>query len=170
MGIMQKLTRIVNPGDVDDNYEDEYVFDNGDADAGYDYGDAGNGYQQAPMQATGTVGFGSMKQNGNSGVSVSGSALELKVIRPERWENVNQIADHLINRRTVVLNLEATNKETARRMIDFLLGVVYTIEGDIKKVAANTWVITPNNVDMSQDQQLQQQRQMNNTGTNTFGV
>lgn len=168
MGIMQKLTRIVNPGDVDDNYEDEYVFDNGDADQGYDYGDAG--YQQAPMQATGTTGFGSMKQNGNSGVSVSGSALELKVIRPERWENVNQIADHLINRRTVVLNLEATNKETARRMIDFLLGVVYTIEGDIKKVAANTWVITPNNVDMSQDQQTQQQRQVNNTSTNTFGV
>ena len=40
-------------------------------------------------------------------------------------------------------------------MIDFLLGVVYTIEGDIKKVANNTWVITPNNVDLSQDNQQQ---------------
>ena len=54
-----------------------------------------------------------------------------------------------------MLNLEDTNKEDARRMIDFLLGVVYTIEGDIKKVANNTWVITPNNVDLSQDNQQQ---------------
>ena len=50
-------------------------------------------------------------------------------------------------------------------MIDFLLGVVYTIEGDIKKVANNTWVITPNNVDLSQDSQ-QTQRGSNQTPNN----
>ena len=80
-------------------------------------------------------------------------------------DSVNQIADHLISKRTVVLNLEETNKEEARRMIDFLLGVVYTIEGDIKKVANNTWVITPNNVDLSQDSQ-QTQRGSNQTPNN----
>ena len=51
-------------------------------------------------------------------------------------------------------------------MIDFLLGVVYTIEGDIKKVAANTWVITPSNVDMSLDQQQNRQ----NVQNNNFGM
>ena len=87
--------------------------------------------------------------------SATGSALELKVVRPERFEAVTQIADHLINNRTVVLNLEATNKETARRMIDFLSGVAYSIEGQLKKVANNTFVITPGNVAVSGEQQAQ---------------
>ena len=155
MGIMDKIKGIVNPEDADDNYEDEYVFDDGNnSDYGYDddyqapQPAPGYGHQRSQPQT-----MQSPRSSGGAGVAINGSALELKVIRPERWENVNQIADHLINRRTVVLNLEATNKETARRMIDFLLGVVYTIEGDIKKVAANTWVITPSNVDLSQEQQ-----------------
>lgn len=83
--------------------------------------------------------------------SSTGVALELKVIRPERFEAVTGIADHLLQGRTVVLNLEATNKETSRRMIDFLSGVAYSIEGNLKKVANNTFVITPGNVAVSND-------------------
>ena len=84
--------------------------------------------------------------------SAGGSNLELKVVKPDRYEMVNQIADHLLNRRTVVLNLEGTNKETARRLIDFLSGVAYSIDGQLKRVANNTFVITPHNVDVSGDQ------------------
>ena len=51
-----------------------------------------------------------------------------------------------------MLNLEATNKETARRILDFLSGVAYSIGGQLKRVANNTFVITPNNVDVSGDQ------------------
>ena len=58
----------------------------------------------------------------------------------------------------MVLNLEATNKEDARHMIDFLSGVVYSINGNLRKVANNTFVITPNNVDVSSDAQRQQQQ------------
>jgi cell division inhibitor SepF len=83
---------------------------------------------------------------------MGGSNLELKVVKPDRYEMVNQIADHLLNRRTVVLNLEGTNKETARRLIDFLSGVAYSIDGQLKRVANNTFVITPHNVDVSGDQ------------------
>lgn len=85
------------------------------------------------------------------GMALNG-AIELKVVKPDKFENVPQIADHLLNRRTVVLNLEATNKETARRLIDFLSGVAYSIDGQIKRVANNTYVITPSNVDISGDQ------------------
>ena len=77
------------------------------------------------------------------------SAFELKVVKPENFASVGQIADHLINRRTVVLNLESTSKETARRIIDFLNGVAYTLDGQIKAVANNTYVITPSHVDIS---------------------
>lgn len=88
----------------------------------------------------------------NAGMSLNGSAIELKVVKPDRFENVSQIADHLLNKRTVVLNLESTNKETARRLIDFLSGVAYSIDGQLKRVANNAYVITPNNVDISGDQ------------------
>lgn len=77
------------------------------------------------------------------------SSLELKVVRPESFAAVGQIADHLLNGCTVVLNLEATTKETSRRIVDFLNGVAYSIEGDIKLVSANTYIITPNTVNMS---------------------
>lgn len=82
----------------------------------------------------------------------TGAAIELKVVKPERYANVKQIADHLLNHRTVVLNLEATNKETAKRLLDFLSGVAYSINGQLKRVASNTFVITPANVDVSGDQ------------------
>ena len=77
------------------------------------------------------------------------AALELKVVRPESFDAVTAIADHLINRCTVVLNLEATNKETAKRLIDFLSGVAYSIHGSVRRVATNTFVITPSNVGVS---------------------
>ena len=92
-------------------------------------------------------------------MSLNGSSLELKVIRPDRFESVSQIADHLLNKRTVVLNLEATNKETSRRIIDFLSGVAYSISGNLKRVANNTFVITPCNVDVSNDAQEAQKAQ-----------
>ncbi|MCQ2770197.1 MAG: cell division protein SepF [Clostridia bacterium] len=100
------------------------------------------------------------KINTNSGIAISSPSIELKVVKPERYDNVTQIADHLIAHRTVVLNLEATNKETARRIIDFLSGVAYSIGGQLKRVAANTFVITPQNVDVSGDQmRLSEQKQ-----------
>ena len=55
------------------------------------------------------------------------------------------------DKRTVVLNLEQTNKDIARRLIDFLSGVAYAQEGKIKKVAVNTYIITPYNVDLMGD-------------------
>lgn len=77
------------------------------------------------------------------------AALELKVVRPETFDSAPKIADHLLNRCTVVLNLEATNKETAKRLIDFLSGVAYSIGGSVRRVATNTFVITPSNVGVS---------------------
>jgi cell division inhibitor SepF len=95
--------------------------------------------------------------NTGSGITVSGGnnmqlAVELKIVKPEDYQDVTQIADHLINRKTVILNLEETNKETARRLLDFLSGVAYTIQGQIERVADRTFVITPSNIGISSDQ------------------
>ena len=72
-------------------------------------------------------------------------------MKPERFENAAEIADHLKDKRTVVINLESTNKDIARRLIDFLSGVAYAGEGKIKKIAANTYIITPYHVDIEGD-------------------
>ena len=77
--------------------------------------------------------------------------LKVVLVKPERFENASEIADHLKDKRTVVLNLESTNKDVARRLIDFLSGLAYAGEGKIKKVAANTYIITPYHVDIEGD-------------------
>jgi len=77
--------------------------------------------------------------------------LKVVLVKPERFENAAEIADHLREKRTVVLNLEQTNKDIARRLIDFLSGVAYAQEGKIKKVAVSTYIITPYNVDIMGD-------------------
>ena len=88
----------------------------------------------------------------NKVVNIHATAqLKVVLVKPERFENASEIADHLREKRTVVLNLESTNKDIARRLVDFLSGVAYAGEGKIKKVAANTYIITPYSVDIMGD-------------------
>ncbi len=77
--------------------------------------------------------------------------LQVVLVKPERFENASDIADHLRDKRTVVLNLEQTDKNIARRLIDFLSGVAYANGGTIKKVALSTYIITPYNVEILGD-------------------
>ena len=77
--------------------------------------------------------------------------LQVVLVKPERFENASEIADHLREKRTVVLNLEQTDKNIARRINDLLSGVVYANEGTIKKVALSTYIITPYNVEILGD-------------------
>jgi len=80
-----------------------------------------------------------------------GTPAQVVLVKPERFETAAEIADHLRERRSVVMNLEQTSKDTARRLIDFLSGVAYALDGKIKKIAANTYIITPYNVDVMGD-------------------
>ena len=77
--------------------------------------------------------------------------LKVVLVKPERFEDASTIADHLNNKRTVVLNLESTNKEVSRRLVDFLSGVAYANNGQIKRVANSTFIITPYTVDIMGD-------------------
>ena len=77
--------------------------------------------------------------------------LKVVLVKPERFEDASTVADHLNAKRTVVLNLESTNKEVSRRLVDFLSGVAYANNGQIKRVANSTFIITPYNVDIMGD-------------------
>lgn len=77
--------------------------------------------------------------------------LQVVLVKPERFEEAAPIADNLNAKRTVVLNLEGTNRDIARRLLDFLSGVAYASNGQIKRVANSTYIITPYNVDVMGD-------------------
>ncbi len=153
MGLFDKIKNGINP-EADQNYDDQDLYTQqiqNDFQESQMYGNQGQSaaqYAQDPYQ----------QPLQDDGMQVSGSSIELKVVKPERFDNVLQIANHLLNRRTVVLNLEDTNKETARRLLDFLSGVAYSINGNLKRVANNTYVITPCNVEVS-DGPLRDKRQ-----------
>lgn len=105
----------------------------------------------APVSRSSYSGF-EERRDSNKVVNIHATTqLQVVLVKPERFENAAEVADHLKEKRTVVLNLEQTNKDIARRLIDFLSGVAYAQEGKIKKVAVNTYIITPYNVDLLGD-------------------
>ena len=94
----------------------------------------------------------SSSRRGNKVVNINTTTqLAVVLVKPDRFENAAEIADQVKDKRTVVLNLEQTNKDVARRLVDFLSGVAYANEGKIKKVANSTYIITPYNVDIMGD-------------------
>lgn len=77
--------------------------------------------------------------------------LQVIVVKPEKYSDAAAIADHFKNRKTVVLNLDNTNKDVSNRLIDFLGGVAYATDGELKRIANTTYIIVPVNVDISGD-------------------
>lgn len=93
-----------------------------------------------------------VKQHSNKVVNINATTqLQVVLVKPERFEDASTIADQLNAKRTVVLNLESTGKEVSRRLIDFLSGVAYANNCQIKRVATSTFIITPYNVDIMGD-------------------
>ena len=81
----------------------------------------------------------------------NGSNMQVVLVKPDRFDTVSEIADHLRDKKAIVLNLESTNKDVARRLVDFLSGCAYSLDGKIKKVAISTYIITPYNVEVVGD-------------------
>ena len=81
--------------------------------------------------------------------SGTGSAMKVVIVRPEMFDEVANIADHLVQGKTIVLNLETANKEVARRIVDFMSGAAYALACKLKKVANNTFIIVPEHTDIA---------------------
>ena len=142
MGFMDELKKIIHPYDDEDyDYEDDFEEPSRDSRSPFD--DRKEDRRSEERRAD---------DRHNKVVNIHATTqLKVVLVKPERFENASEIADHLKEKRTVVLNLESTNKDVARRLIDFLSGVAYACEGKIKKVAANTDIITPYSVDIMGD-------------------
>ncbi len=78
----------------------------------------------------------------------STNGLQVVLVKPDRFDEVTTIADHLNEGKTVVLNLEESAREVSRRIVDFLSGVAYANGGNMRKVAKNTFIIVSRGVDV----------------------
>lgn len=78
----------------------------------------------------------------------STTQMQVVVAKPERFDQVSDIAKHLRDKHAVILNLEETNKDVSRRLVDFLSGCAFALDGKIKKIAVATYLVTPYNVDV----------------------
>jgi len=81
----------------------------------------------------------------------SGSSSSSKVVlfEPRVYSDAQDIADHLKNRKAVVINLQQIPHDQAKRIVDFLSGTVYAIGGDIQRIGTNIFLCTPDNVEVS---------------------
>lgn len=76
------------------------------------------------------------------------SQFKVVVMQPTKFEEAQDICDHLKNRKPVVINLEDVDKEEAQRIIDFLSGSVFALDGNIQKVSNTIFLVAPSNVDL----------------------
>jgi cell division inhibitor SepF len=94
----------------------------------------------------------SKKNQQNKVVNIhSNNQLKVVITQPETFDDAREICDHLKNKKPVIVNVESLNKETAQRVVDFLSGSVYGLDGDIQKVSSGIFLIAPNNVDIMGD-------------------
>ena len=149
MGLLDELKRIARPGEDED--EDE-GFDDFDT-MGTGRLDRTAVREKPAMRQEASLFEPERGERRNNKVVNIHTITQLQVVlvKPERFENAAEIADHLREKRTVVLNLEQTNKDVSRRILDFLSGAAYAQEGKVKKVAISTYIITPYNVDILGD-------------------
>jgi len=93
------------------------------------------------------------KQSKNKNVvsltAIQQSSSKVVLYEPRSYNEVQEIADNLLNKRAVIINLQRIDTTQAKRIVDFLSGTVYAIKGDIQKLGLSTFLCTPENVDVS---------------------
>ena len=169
MGLMDELRRLARPYEDEDDYEefDEEELEEEEEEEPVRRGGF-SGFRRAPREEEPAQeprptratrertytprGSYASSRPGDKVVNINATTqLQVILVKPEKFENASDIADHLREKHTVVLNLESTQKDVARRLIDFLSGVAYAQEGKIKRISAATYIITPYNVDIIGD-------------------
>ena len=126
---MSFKNKIKNYFAVDEEYEYEYVQE--------------EPVKEEPVQANGK------KQNVINLASIQQSASKVVLCEPRTYNEAQEIADNIVNRRAVVINLQRVEHQQAKRIVDFLSGTVYALNGDIQKLGSETFLCTPDNVEVS---------------------
>ncbi len=154
MGFFDELKKLTKPYADDeedfDEYEDEVIDEE-------EYDSEPEEEPSRPARRSAAPAYSSSaavdsRRSGSRMVSTSTSPqAQVVIVKPEQYENVAEIADHLRDKRAVLLNLEKINRDSAKRLVDFLSGCAYALDGKIKKVATLTYLVVPYNVEIMGD-------------------
>lgn len=90
--------------------------------------------------------------------------VKMIIVKPATYDEVQEIAEHLKNRRAIIVNLEDTEKELAQRIVDFMSGATYALSGNLQKVSAGIFVFAPSNIDIQGDALEERERPFFNWG------
>ncbi|CDQ40196.1 MULTISPECIES: cell division protein SepF [Virgibacillus] len=128
---MSIKNKIKNYFTMDDEYEYEYV----------DVDEFDNEQQQSSSKEK--------HRNVVNLTSMQNPTSKVVLCEPRTYNEAQEIADNIVNRRAVVINLQRLDSNQAKRIVDFLSGTVYAVNGDIQKLGAQTFLCTPDNVNVS---------------------
>ena len=154
--------------DFNDNYDDAYLERDADRDGGYGdrepvaFSRGGKGSRRgisksskelkrtreameempADNRGSNVVGF---KSGGGGG----GSKMKMIVYQPITYDDTQNIIDNLKNRKPIIVNLESLEMDIAQRILDFISGAVYSLDGNIHKISKGIFILAPSNVDIS---------------------
>ena len=130
-----------------EEYEDENV---------YDYTDDEEEVEDKKL-------FGRKNSNNNKVVSmpqsqVQGQAIKMVISQPTTFEQSDEICSFLKEKKSVIVNLEYVNKDVARRIVDFISGGVYALDGYIQKVSNSIFLVAPSNYEITNDMGREEMR------------
>ena len=146
MSLMDELRRLARPYEDEEDYEEDFELEEPFVETKEERKTRGRKREEGDMERD----YADTSRDKVVNINTT-TQLQVVLVKPEKFQDASAIADHLRDKRTVVLNLESANKDVARRMVDFLSGAAYAQEGKIKKVAVATYIITPYNVDIIGD-------------------
>ena len=130
-----------------EEYEDENV---------YDYVDEEDEVEDRKF-------FGKRNNNNNKVVSmpqtqVQSQAIKMVISQPTTFEQSDEICSFLKEKKSVIVNLEYVNKDVARRIVDFISGGVYALDGYIQKVSNSIFLVAPSNYEITNDMGREEMR------------
>lgn len=130
MGFVESVKDMLGFGDFDDEYEDEFDYEEEE-------------YEEAPQRES----VFSKKSSKVVALNQSNQA-KIVVLKPKCFNNSTMVADELRRRRPVIVDVGALDPDEARRVIDFISGTVYGIDGRMQKITSGIFVATPSQVDI----------------------
>ena len=147
---------------ADDDYDDDDYEDDVDDYEDDDVQEPAPRSRRAPAEAPADYGFGSAPAvtpsnsastgfNGTVLNSSSGNKQEVVLFRPVSFNDTSKAADFLRSKKAVVVNMENVDKAMARRVVDFLSGCAYSLDGKVKKIAQSTYLFCPYNMEVTGD-------------------
>ena len=160
MSILDNLKKFVQPYS-DDEYDDEYDDEIDDLEeeetqavpargrrvSPFASSAESDSFNTAPAASTSTSSFGGQVLN----MTGSSGKQEVVLFHAKSFDSAAKAADELRHKKAVILNMENVDKALTRRVVDFLSGAVYALDGSVKKIAQSTYLFCPHNMDVIGD-------------------